>query len=161
VTSTLDWIQGSNFDDHQKAKAPPWDLPPPSTIHIPKYCPQSHKQNHSFEMSGLPFDQVSFLFLCIKNSTGKIDWNAVGKEYEMVHDQPLSGSAASKRFGRLKVKMDLQEQEKKGKKVEMKETPKKRGLKKEFQDESPINGKKVKTDPEVKNEEEDCISRHH
>jgi hypothetical protein len=103
-------------------------------------------------MSGLPFDQVSFLFLCIKNSTGKIDWNDVGKDYETLHGQPLTTGAASKRFGRLKAKMDLQEQEKKGKKVDIKETPKKRGLKQEIEDEKPNKGKKVKTDPEIEYE---------
>jgi hypothetical protein len=103
-------------------------------------------------MSGLPFDQVSFLFLCIKNSTGKIDWNAVGNDYETLHGQPLTTGAASKRFGRLKAKMDLQEQEKKGKKVDIEETPKKRGLKQEIEDEKPNKGKKVKTDPEIEYE---------
>ena len=107
-------------------------------------------------MSGLPFDQVSFLFLCIKNSPGKIDWNAVGKEYETIHGQPLTGGAASQRFGRLKAKMDLQEQEKKEKKVDIKKTPKKRGLKQEIEDERPNKGKKIKTEPKVEHEEVGC-----
>jgi hypothetical protein len=94
-------------------------------------------------MSGLPFDQVAFLFLCIKNSPGKIDWDAVGKEYEMMHGQPLSTSAARNRFGRLKAKMELQEKQVKARKPVG--SPKNGGSSK---------GKKAKVENEIKDEDE-------
>jgi hypothetical protein len=105
-------------------------------------------------MSGIPQGQVAFLLLCIKNSTGKIDWNAVAREYEMLHGEPLSASAASQRLGRLKAKMELLEKPTNARKPPVKkESPKKRGSspRKEM---SPNKGKKVKV--EIK-EEDDWI----
>jgi hypothetical protein len=57
-------------------------------------------------MSSIPFDQVAFLFLCIQHSGGKIDFNAVSREYEMTHGQKLTATAAYKRYYRLKEKIE-------------------------------------------------------
>ena len=54
----------------------------------------------------LPFDQVSYLFLCIQNTGGKIDFNGVARDYERIHGQNLSKGAAERRFARLKFKME-------------------------------------------------------
>jgi Myb-like DNA-binding domain len=51
------------------------------------------------------FNQVSFLFLCVEHS-GKVDFGAVGRDYEKIHGEKLSSSAAYKRFKRLKEKME-------------------------------------------------------
>ena len=90
----------------------------------------------------LTSDQGSFLFLCIQNAGGKIDWNAVARDYESVHGQSLSKGAAEKRFLRLKAKM-----EEMGMAGSKSTSPRKR--KAEGNPNSP--GKKVKT--EIKEEQ--------
>jgi hypothetical protein len=54
----------------------------------------------------LPFDQVSYLFLCVQHAGGKIDFNGVAQDYERIHGQKISKNAAEKRFRRLKLKME-------------------------------------------------------
>ena len=54
----------------------------------------------------IPFDQVSYLFLCIQHAGGKIDFSGVAQDYQRIHGQELSKGAAEKRFARLKVKME-------------------------------------------------------
>lgn len=54
----------------------------------------------------IPFDQVSFLFLCLEHhKNGKIDFTAVAKEYERIHQSPLTRGAAFNRYTRLKEKV--------------------------------------------------------
>lgn len=53
----------------------------------------------------IPFDQVSYLLLCIQHAGGKIDFGGVAQDYERIHGQELSKGAAEKRFARLKAKM--------------------------------------------------------
>lgn len=56
----------------------------------------------------VPFDQVSYLFLCVKYATGggKIDFAGVAKEYQQLHGPGLSSDAARKRYVRLKARLE-------------------------------------------------------
>jgi hypothetical protein len=69
--------------------------------HRPKH---STAQKSKYIMS-IKFDQVSFLFLCLQHAGGKIDFAGVAKDYQTLHNSPLSKDAAAKRFMRLKEKM--------------------------------------------------------
>jgi hypothetical protein len=70
----------------------------------------------------VPFDQVSYLFLCVKYATGggKIDFPGVSKEYQQVHGPGLSPEAARKRYMRLKARLE-------GTQIASDRSPKKRG----------------------------------
>jgi hypothetical protein len=52
-----------------------------------------------------PYDQVSFLMLCIKHCGGKIDFNALAKEAES-SGELLTPNAHRNRYTRLKAKLD-------------------------------------------------------
>lgn len=56
----------------------------------------------------VPFDQVSYLFLCVKYATGggKIDFAGVSEEYQQGHGPGLSPQAARKRYMRLKARLE-------------------------------------------------------
>lgn len=69
----------------------------------------------------IPFDKVSFLFLCIRHAGGKIDFAAVAKDYETIHQSPLSRNAAAKRYQRLKEKLDKADITPGGKRVRVEE----------------------------------------
>ena len=56
----------------------------------------------------IPFDPVSYLFLCVKYTTGpgKIDFAGVSKEYQQLHGPGLSADAARKRYLSLKARLE-------------------------------------------------------
>jgi hypothetical protein len=79
--------------------------PAHKTSHPLPQTAQIREQKHTLPSMSLPFDQVSYLFLCIQHAGGKIDFGGVAQDYERIHGQKLSKVAAEKRFARLKVKM--------------------------------------------------------
>lgn len=78
----------------------------------------------------------------------------------MMHGDPLSASAAYKRFGRLKAKMELEENQRKARKPRVKsEKPRVKSEKPKGKSESPkkegLNkARKIKVEPEIKDEDE-------
>ena len=98
----------------------------------------------------LPFDQVSYLFLCIEHTGGKIDFNGVARDYERIHGQKLTKGAAEKRFARLKFKME--DMGMGGTNGTPSKTP---SLKKRKSDDTPHKSEEKKVKGEVKEESDE------